>query len=88
MTAKSIYALRLQYQVIRFKVSRQFFNQRSKAKTNHTRHISRALSKLQVIPWDSDWFIALFWCCPDWFFDIYLKTALNHFDKSRILRRR
>ena len=33
---------------------------RSKTKTNRTRHFSRALSKLQVIARNSDWFIALF----------------------------
>ena len=59
----------------------------SKTKTNGTLNVrfSRALSKLQVIAWNSDWFIALFdpividRSCEVWyrFFDSHLKTALS-----------
>ena len=60
---------------------------RSKTKTNGTLNVrfSRALSKLQVIARNLDWFIALFdpividRICEVWyrFFDSHLKTALS-----------
>ena len=43
------------------KISRHLFNP-SEAKPKPILHarFSRALGKLQIIPWNSDWFIALF----------------------------
>ena len=55
--------LRLLRLVIGSKIWRQIFNQReekSKPIAASTRDFSRALSKLQVIARNSDWFIALF----------------------------
>jgi len=49
--------------VIGLKDSRQFYNQleaQPKPITPCTRHFSRALSKLQIISRNCDWFIALF----------------------------
>ena len=63
MTVESNYVLRLLRLVIGLKVSRQCFSQleaKPKPIAPCTRDFSRALSKLQVIARNSDWFIALF----------------------------
>ena len=70
--------------MIGLKDSRQLFNQ-SEAKpiAPCTSDFSHALSKLQIIARNCDWFIALFARCDwselllwFWFFDSHLKTAL------------
>ena len=61
MNAKIITRLRLLRIVIGLKISRQFFNQsETKPIAACTRDFFHALSKLQIICGDSDWFIALF----------------------------
>ena len=61
MNAKIMTRLRLLRLVIGLKISRQFFNQsETKPIAACTRDFSRALSKLQIISRDSDWFVALF----------------------------
>ena len=58
--------LRLRRLAIGLKISRQFFNQREaepKLIAPCTRDFSRALSNLQAIAGNSDWFIVLF--APD-----------------------
>ena len=62
MTVESNYVIRLLRLVIGLKDSRQFFHQReakSKPFAPCTRDFSCALSELQVIARNCDWFIAL-----------------------------
>ena len=63
MTVESNYVIAIATLRIGLKVSRKFFSQleaKPKPIAPCTRHFSRALSKLQVIARNSDWFIVLF----------------------------
>ena len=63
MTVESNYMLRLLRLMIGLKDSRQFFSQweaKPKPIATCTRDFSRALSKLQIVARNCDWFIALF----------------------------
>ena len=85
MTVESNYVIGLLRLVIDLKDLRQFFNQweaKPKPIAPCTRDSSRALSELQIIARNCDWFIALF--APvvigrsNCLGFGYLKTALNH----------